>query len=268
LQKINFGSAMLLRPLMWFDRVDPRDPLGLTDGVYGLLGRYYFQNNANVWAWGLLGNSAPKGWEVYGSERCTPEPGARVQFPVPRGEVGITVHHRVASVVYQELPSLPPDTSPAAETRVGLDGKWDLGVGFCFEVTVGKISSDQVPYPWQRSATVGLDYTFSLGSGLGVTAEHMLVEGANQPLAGGTDAHLSALMLGLPLGLLDNLRGIVYYDWSHKGVYRFLGWQRTLDNWLFSVTAFWNPNRASAAAAGLTAGVTGMGVQLMVVFNH
>ena len=35
LQKISFGSATLLRPLMWFDRIDPRDPLQLTDGVYG-----------------------------------------------------------------------------------------------------------------------------------------------------------------------------------------------------------------------------------------
>ncbi|MDO8896287.1 MAG: hypothetical protein Q7V19_01460, partial [Bacteroidales bacterium] len=49
LQKINFGSASMLRPLMWFDKVDPRDPLQLTDGVWGLLGRYYFLNNANLW---------------------------------------------------------------------------------------------------------------------------------------------------------------------------------------------------------------------------
>ena len=41
LQKISFGSATLLRPLMWFDTIDPRDPLQLTDGVYGLLGRYF-----------------------------------------------------------------------------------------------------------------------------------------------------------------------------------------------------------------------------------
>ena len=39
LQKINFGSATLLRPLMWFDSVDPRDPLQITDGVYGALVR-------------------------------------------------------------------------------------------------------------------------------------------------------------------------------------------------------------------------------------
>jgi hypothetical protein len=36
LQKINFGSATLFRPLMWFDKIDPRDPLQLTDGVNGL----------------------------------------------------------------------------------------------------------------------------------------------------------------------------------------------------------------------------------------
>ena len=34
LQKINFGSATLFRPLMWFDSLDPRDPLQITDGVY------------------------------------------------------------------------------------------------------------------------------------------------------------------------------------------------------------------------------------------
>jgi len=53
LQKINFGSATLFRLLMWFDRIDPRDPLKLTDGVYGLLLRYYFHNNTNIWLWGL-----------------------------------------------------------------------------------------------------------------------------------------------------------------------------------------------------------------------
>ncbi|MFZ2339285.1 MAG: hypothetical protein WAW07_06110 [Bacteroidales bacterium] len=64
LQKINFGSASMLRPLMWFDQMDPRDPLRLTDGVWGLLGRYYFLNNANIWLWGLYGNHDPRAWET------------------------------------------------------------------------------------------------------------------------------------------------------------------------------------------------------------
>ncbi len=34
LQKLNFGSATVFRPLMWFDALDPRDPLQITDGVY------------------------------------------------------------------------------------------------------------------------------------------------------------------------------------------------------------------------------------------
>ena len=37
LQKINFGSATLLRPLMWFDSIDPRDHLQLTDTAVGEL---------------------------------------------------------------------------------------------------------------------------------------------------------------------------------------------------------------------------------------
>ena len=86
LQKINFGSASMLRPLMWFDQIDPRDPLQLTDGVYGLLGRYYFQNNANAWLWVLWGNDKIKGWETVPSVAKIPELGGRMQFPVPKAK--------------------------------------------------------------------------------------------------------------------------------------------------------------------------------------
>jgi len=65
LQKINFGSAQLLRPLMWFDSVDPRDPQKITGGVYGALIRYYFKNNATIWFWTLAGNEKTKGLEFF-----------------------------------------------------------------------------------------------------------------------------------------------------------------------------------------------------------
>ena len=268
LQKINFGSATLLRPLQWFDRVDPRDPLELTDGVYGLLGRYYFQNNINIWAWGLFGNSSPKGWESYGSERWVPEPGARVQIPLPRGEVAATYHHRAFSYELVYMPPGPRETLSATENRVGIDGKWDIGVGLCIEGAVSQQASDLRPDVWQRMATIGLDYTFGIGSGLGVVAEHMLVGVAAQPFGHGTDAQVSALMLSFPLGLLDNLRGMVYYDWKNEDPYSYVGWQRTLDNWIFSVGAFWNPDQPSAAAGRPIAGAAGKGVRLDVVYNH
>ncbi|MBN2348626.1 MAG: hypothetical protein JXJ22_07315 [Bacteroidales bacterium] len=96
LQKIDFGSAMLLRPLQWFDEVDPRDPLKFTTGVYGALGRYYFLNNVNIWAWVLYGNENPRGFEIIKNNTRFPEFGGRVQVPVPRGEFAATYHHRTA----------------------------------------------------------------------------------------------------------------------------------------------------------------------------
>jgi hypothetical protein len=269
LQKINFGSATMLRPQQWFDRIDPRDPLELTDGVYGLLTRYYFQNNTNIWAWGLLGNSSPKGWEQVGSVRWVPEPGARVQVPIPRGEVAATYHHRV--IDYSHVDKIPEMLDEQAEDRLGLDAKVDVGIGLCFEGTLSRetrwLDEDDDPSVWTRSAVVGVDYTFGLGSGLGVTAEHMLAGGAAEPFGRGTDAQFSALMLGYPIGILDNLRAIALYDWRGKGVYSFVGWQRTLDSWLFSASAFWNPDTpVSLGAPG--GGAAGKGIQLMVVFNH
>jgi hypothetical protein len=269
LQKINFGSAMLLRPLMWFDRVDPRDPLELTDGVYGLLGRYYFQNNINVWAWGLLGNSAPKGWEVYGSERWTPEFGGRAQVPIPRGEVAATYHHR--AIDYSQTLHYPEFHDEQEEDRFGLDVKMDVGIGLWFEGTLAgetywtDYSND--PRIWTRAVTLGADYTFSIGSGLGVMAEHMLAGRSWEPLGFSGDAQFSALMVSYPLGLLDNLRAIAYLDWTNRDLYSFVGWQRTTDNWMFSLSAFANPDRP-AAAGRPGAGVAGKGVQFEVVFNH
>ncbi|MBM3330379.1 hypothetical protein FJY68_00850 [candidate division WOR-3 bacterium] len=269
LQKINFGSATLLRPLMWFDRVDPRDPLELTDGVYGLLGRYYFQNNINVWAWGLLGNSAAKGWEQLGAVRWKPELGGRVQVPFPRGEAAATYHHRI--VDYHHVVKIPEALDEQDEDRFAVDTKVDIGIGLWVEGALSRetrrLDYKELPPMWTRAAVVGADYTFGIGSGLGVMAEHMLVGSASEPFGRGTDVQLSALMLGLPLGLLDNLRGMVYYDWTNHDPYSYLGWQRTLDNWVFSVGAFWNPDTpVSLGAPG--GGAAGKGIQLTVVFNH
>jgi hypothetical protein len=274
LQKINFGSAMLLRPLMWFDRVDPRDPLAMTDGVYGLLARYYFQNNINIWAWGLLGNGAPKGWEVVGSERWTPEPGARVQVPIPLGEVAATYHHR--TIDYGHVYRIPEALPEQAEDRLGLDAKVDVGIGLCLEGTISRETrrmdyGDDFPL-WTHAAVAGADYTFGIGSGLGVVAEHMILgtrseSAADSVMSLGSEAQFSALMVSYPLGLLDNLRTIVYFDWTNRDLYSFLGWQRTTDNWTFSLSAFANPDRPTAAGRP-GAGAAGKGLRFDVVFNH
>jgi hypothetical protein len=129
LQKITFGSGAVFRPLMWFEQVDPRDPLQITEGVPAVLARYYAPGNANVWAWVLRDDDEPAGWSVVESDDRTPEFGGRGQLPLPRGEVGVSYHHRRLDLSRWLAPGFQSAGDTAPEDRVGVDGKWDLGAG-------------------------------------------------------------------------------------------------------------------------------------------
>jgi len=172
LQKINFGSATMLRPLMWFDSMDPRDPLQLTPGVYGLLGRYYFQNNANAWLWILWGNDKTMGWETVPTVRKIPEFGGRMQFPVPKGEVAISYNHRTADLAGVLNPAEIHGAANYPENKIGLDGKWDIGPGVWAEYSLTHSTLDSAYFqPWTKLFTLGIDYTFGIGNGLYVSSE-------------------------------------------------------------------------------------------------
>jgi hypothetical protein len=269
LQKINFGSASLLRPLMWFDRIDPRDPLQLTDGVYGLLMRYYFLNNANIWVWGLYGNKDTKGWEFLSTKARSVEFGGRFQHPVGNGEMALTYHHRQIDP-NQSLPGLDMvNVSSFPEDRFALDGKWDIGIGFWFEGTLTHQNSEQLPYPWQRAVTVGFDYTFGLGNGLNLTGEYFVYASSQEVLGSGDSMKFSALSMNYPLSILDNLSCIFYYDWKNKNLYSFLNWRRTYDQWIINVIGFWNP-KLFQIYQNLTENnmFAGKGIQIMFIFNH
>lgn len=273
LQKINFGSATLLRPLMWFDTVDPRDPLQITDGVYAGLFRYYFPNKATVWAWGLYGNTSLKGWEANGTRARSPEVGGRVELPMPRGQVNVTTHHREADFT-RGLPRATVTDSPyTAEHRYALDGKWDVGVGLWFEGSVSHQSARHLDQPDERALNVGADYTFDVGNGLYALGEVFTIERARRPFGPGEGARIMAALLRYPLSLLDSVSGIVYVDTTRGNAYRFMSWQRTYDRWQFYVMGFWNPRDAviQPGAGGRSLGrspLAGKGGQVMAVFNH
>jgi hypothetical protein len=263
LQKINFGSAMLFRPLMWFDRIDPRDPLQITDGVTGLLLRYYFKGNANLWLWGLFGNRDAKGWETRPTARGAPEFGGRFQAPLPRGEAGVSLHFRRPD---------PGVDAPWTESRLALDGKWDLAVGLWVEAAVSRQRDPASPFLWQRMLTLGVDYTFTLGNGLYLLAEHFLSGGSRSLLgSAGNGAALSALLARYPLGVIDALSAVFYFDWRHGQVYNFASWQRTYDRWQFNLMLFWNPRQAliapGAAAQPGNATFSGRGFELLAAWN-
>jgi hypothetical protein len=269
LQKINFGSASMLRPLMWFDRIDPRDPLQMTDGVYAVLGRYYFINNANIWLWALYGNDDKKGMEAFPSDKKKVEYGGRIQVPLLTGEIGLTYHHRQADLRKEPLAGFISTKNSIPEDRLGFDCKWDIGIGLWFEGALihQDVLIKQLQY--QRLSTIGLDYTFPIGNGIYAMAEYFTLATSDEAFKGGESFSFSAASLNYPLNIVDNIMFMLYYSNDNKDWYRFINWQRIYDKWSCYFIGFWNPEQfqiyPNMEGNKL---FTGKGFQLMVVYNY
>ena len=267
LQKISFGSASVLRPLMWFDQIDPRDPLQLTNGVWGLLGRYYFLNNANVWLWALYGNENRKGWESIQSYEQYPEFGGRIQYPVPRGEVALSYHHRTADS--RGLGVAPLEYAKIPEDRIGLDGKWDITVGFWLEGSWTHKHQDVGIFTNQTLLNTGVDYTFGIGNGLNVVAEQLVSSQDEEAFAFANASTLTGISASYPTGLFDNLSLVLYYEWTGQQLFSTLNWQRDYKKFTVYAMAFVNPsNGQSLQQNDLVNPLAGKGLQILLVYNH
>lgn len=266
LQKINFGSASIMRPLMWFDQMDPRDPLRLTDGVWGLLGRYYFLNNANIWLWGLYGNHDPRAWEIIPSNKKIPEFGGRIQLPVPSGEAAFSYHHRNADNRNMIFPGVH-DRIP--EDRFGIDARWDLRTGIWVEGSWTRKRIDMGTLTNQEIMNAGIDYTFSLGNGLYVAYEHLAISFDQKPFGFANLTTFSLATLSYPVGLFDKLSAIIYYDWTNGKIYNFAYWEKQYNNFIIYAMGYLNPRACNLPAqTGSGSLFSGKGIQLMLVFNH
>lgn len=267
LQKINFGSASILRPLMWFDQLDPRDPLQLTDGVWGILTRYYFLNNANIWLWSLYGNDNPKGWETIKTNSTVPEVGGRLQLPANRGEIAFSYHYRSADS--QDLPGTDMQYAKIPEHRMGFDAKFDWVVGCWIEASWKNMSKDMGIYTNQELLNLGVDYTFSLGNGLTVIYEQLLAAYDEKAFRFTENTTFSLISASYPLGMFDNLSFIVYFDWRNKAAYNFVNWQKEFDNLTFHIMGYVNPKDYNIPTQQMDENLfAGTGIQLMLVFNH
>lgn len=271
LQKINFGPAQMFRPLMWFDRIDPRDPLQLTDGVRGVLFRYYFRNNANLWLWGLYGNKDVKGFEITPVNRRYPEGGGRLQIPVPHGETGLSYHFRTTDATVLQQPDAPAGAvfDRVGENRLGFDMRLDVVIGLWLEASWTKLNRDAGIFTNREMATVGADYTFGAGNGLTVTFEQLLFSYDRHPFGLAGVNTFSGLSLSYPAGILDNISAMAYYDPANSDAYIFLNWKRQFNRITFYLMGYWNPE--TYALPGQNAGnnrFAGKGLQIMLVWNH
>jgi len=268
LQKINFGSAQMFRPLMWFDYMDPRDPLQLTDGVYGLLARYYFLNNANIWLWGLYGNDKVKGWELIPSKKNSIEYGGRVQVPIYTGEIAATYHHRTAdpSPVFPDSITLG-ETAP--ENRIALDAKIDLAVGLWAEAALSHQDFSFNDNNFKTMLNLGMDYTLGIGNGIHVMTEAFSYLQGEHAFAAREKIVFGLLSASYPVNIIHNVSLMLFYDFGNSNFYRFVNWSIAYDRWSFYVMGFWNPETYKLYNVDpRTSLYGGYGFQLMVVFNH
>jgi len=259
LQKIDFGPAQLLRPLMWFDRTDPRDPLKLTDGVYALRYRYSFLDNCMLWFWCLYGNKDTKGYEIFSTEKNIPEYGGRVQSPFLDGEIAATFHTRKVNGGLLDY----------RENRYAIDGRWDIGVGIWFESAWQKNISSLPISQWNGMTTVGSDYTIPEGNGIYLLAEHMITTFSNSFWNTDKNFQISAMMATYSLDVLDKLTLQEYYDWKNKNLYQYFQLQRTYDNFIINIALFHYPQNCEILfLTNNNSILTGYGLQLMLVYNY
>lgn len=266
LQKIDFGSATLIRPLQWFNQIDPRDPLQLTNGVYGVLGRYYFKNNANIWLWGLIGNEKTRGFEVLETDNSIPEFGARVQLPVSRGEIAFSYHHRnVNSKFNLGLPQY----GHISENRFGFDAKWDVEIGLWFEATHTIKNKDLGSLTNQTLINIGTDYTFGLGNGLNIVTEHLITSFDEDAFNFSNTENTTALSANYPLGFFDNIGLMYYYNWNSQKSTVFVNYEHQFNKFTGYVMGYYNPKaQQSIQTNDLTTNFSGPGIRFMIVYNH
>jgi len=266
LQKIDFGSATLLRPLQWFNQIDPRDPLQLTNGVYGFLGRYYFSNNANIWLWSLIGNEKTRGFEVLETNNTIPEFGGRIQLPVPKGEIAFSYHHRIAN---SENNVTVPQYEKIAENRFGLDGKWDVTIGLWFEASHTIKNKDLGDFTNQSLFNIGTDYTFGLGNGLNVVAEHLISSFDQDAFAFGNVDNTTAISTNYPLSFYDNISAMYYFNWDSQNSTVFLNYEHQFQKLSGYVMLYYNPEEQQGIQQNdYQTNFEGPGIRLMLVYNY
>ena len=155
------------------------------------------------------------------------------------------------------------------ENRFALDGKWDVGIGLWFEGALIHQDLDISSLRYKRLINLGVDYTFDLGDGLNVIGEYFTIGTSESVSDSGEEISFSAVSANYPLGLLDNISAIIYYNWDNQDWYRFINWERKYDNWSFYVMGFWNPDRFQIYQNRQENSLfAGKGLQLMIVFNH
>ena len=167
--------------------------------------------------------------------------------------------------------NIPPyESERIPEDKFGFDTKIDKIVGVTLETSYTWKHEDLEYLTHTYLLNAGVDYTFPLGQGLYAEYEHLLYFSDKESFAFEKGTQFSLLTLNYPIGLLDNLSTMVYYNWTNDNVYSFVSWQRRYDNIMVHLMGFWNPPAFELPSQQSSSSnfFAGKGFQLMFVFNH
>lgn len=233
LQKVSFGPARMLRPLAWFDTIDPEDPTGQTEGVEALRLRFFPSNSLALWTWIMKGKSDTLSY------------GGRGELSTSFGEWGFTLHQDPAKGLLL-MGDLYPVLIADSHTRIGVDFRYDGFLGFWFEA-VGLLSENQKIFNEDRYAlmTLGADYTLPFGAGLHIMSETMRIKEWSSKTDARKNQTISAFMASIPLGMFHNLMFFSNLDWNESRTYNYLRWSSTYDRFSINFIASVNPIHVS-----------------------
>ena len=156
------------------------------------------------------------------------------------------------------------------ENKIGLDGKWDVGVGLWFESAFIRQEIDIPELRSKKFINVGMDYTIGVGSGILLNAEQLFVTTGEDFFGSQEHNSFTAISVNYPISYIDNLTYIFYYDWINNGFYNFINWGMTWDKINLFIMAYWNPDSFNLyqSLSDETTLYTGKGIQIQFVFNH
>ena len=119
------------------------------------------------------------------------------------------------------------------EKSLALDGKFDYVVGIWFEAA---LTHQEIHIPelgYKTALNLGLDYTFGLGNGLASDDGILhLREFRTAHLRWGNCSFLCPVCQ-LFIQYIQQLNGIVFYDWTNNEIYNFVNWSWQFDKWSF-----------------------------------
>lgn len=217
LQQLNFGQARILRPLQWFDNIDPLQENSDSDGVYAFLAKRYFLDNSNMWGWIILDDNEFSDDYSPDSFIKQMEYGGRWQYSINNSETAISLHHkRIYNNDFKH------------KTKLGFDIRKDMLLGFWSETSWSLIYGKGGNF-FSNNWTLGADYTFSLGNGIYVLTENLFISEIDDDGYFPNKVKSTAFQIEYPLNMFDSVQSIITYDWQFEQHSLFFSYVRSYD---------------------------------------